>query len=157
MSAFSAEFIKAIPKTDLHLHLDGSLRIETLIDLARQTGVALPKFSVKSALELREPLVNLGMGAAFSAQAEFPGIADVPLRISRVLQEVRVDVDEEGTEAAAATAAMMMRLSMPQPPEFDFVADRPFLFAIRERTTGVILFMGRVERPTAAPGGGDAR
>ena len=42
MSAFSPEFIKAIPKTDLHLHLDGSLRIETLIDLARQTGVALP-------------------------------------------------------------------------------------------------------------------
>ncbi len=122
-----------------------------------QTGVALPKFSVKSALELHEPLVNLGMGAAFSAQAEFPGIADVPLRISHVLQEVRVDVDEEGTEAAAATAAMMWRLAMPPPPEFDFVADRPFLFAIRERTTGVILFMGRVERPTAAPGGADAR
>ena len=42
MSSFSSEFIKAIPKTDLHLHLDGSLRIDTLIDLARQTGVALP-------------------------------------------------------------------------------------------------------------------
>ena len=52
---------------------------------------------------------------------------------------------------------MMMRLSLPQPPEAEFVADRPFLFAIRERTTGVILFLGRVERPAAAPGGADAR
>lgn len=124
----------------------------------KQVGVALPKFSVKSALEFNEPFVKLGMGTAFSSLAEFPGIApDVPLRISRVLQEVRVDVDEAGTEAAAATAAMMMRLSLPQPPEAEFVADRPFLFAIRERTTGVILFLGRVERPAAAPGGADAR
>ena len=124
----------------------------------KQVGVALPKFSVKSALELNEPLIKLGMGAAFSNLAEFPGIAPaVPMRISRVLQEVRVDVDEAGTEAAAATAAMMRRLSLPQPPEVEFVADRPFLFLIRERTTNVILFLGRVERPAAAPGGADAR
>ncbi|MGI5868103.1 MAG: serpin family protein [Kiritimatiellia bacterium] len=122
----------------------------------KQVGVALPKFSVKSALNLNEPLIELGMGTAFSDQAEFPGIAsDVRLRISRVLQEVRVDVDEAGTEAAAATAVMMMRLSLPPPPEVEFVADRPFLFLIRERTTNVILFMGRVERPTLAPRGAD--
>lgn len=124
----------------------------------KQVGVALPRFSVTSSLELGDPLIKLGMGTAFSNLAEFSGIAtNAPLRISRVLQEVRVDVDETGTEAAAATAAMMVRLSLPRPPEVDFVADRPFLFLIRERTTNVILFLGRVERPTAASGGRDGR
>lgn len=125
----------------------------------KQVGVALPKFSVRSSLELSEPLINLGMGTAFSDLAEFSGITtNAPLRISRVLQDVRVDVDETGTEAAAATAAMMVRLSLPRSPEVDFVADRPFLFLIRERTTNVILFLGRVARPApAAPGGADGR
>lgn len=115
----------------------------------KQVGVRLPKFSVESSLELKQPLINLGMGLAFSDMAEFPGITtDAPLKIDRVIQKVRVDVDEEGTEAAAATSVMMWAAAMmPLPPQEKFIADRPFFFMIRERTTNVVLFMGRIEKP----------
>ena len=116
----------------------------------KQVGVRLPKFSVESSLELKQPLINLGMGMAFSDMAEFPGITtDGPLKIDRVIQKVRVDVDEEGTEAAAATAVKMMWAMMPLPPQEKFIADRPFFFMIRERTTNVVLFMGRIENPVS--------
>ncbi len=125
----------------------------------KQVRVALPAFSISSMLELGDALVEMGMGPAFSGRASFSGITtDVPLRISRVLQQVRVDVDEDGTEAAAATAVMMARLAMlPRPSQAAFIADRPFLFVIRETTSGVVLFSGRVERPARAPEGGDGR
>lgn len=121
----------------------------------KQVGVSLPKFSVEGTLDLNKPLIDLGMGLAFSDMADFSGItSDASLRISKVVQKVRVEVDEEGTEAAAATAVMMMRAALPRPPQVKFVADRPFLFIIREKTTNVVLFMGRVENPSAAGSGG---
>ncbi len=118
----------------------------------KQVGVSIPKFNIESSMEVSQPLVDMGMGLAFSAKAEFPGItSDCQLQISKVIHKVRVDVDEDGTEAAAATAVMMMRSAMmPRPPEVEFVADKPFLFLIRERSTGVVLFMGRVEKPSAS-------
>lgn len=117
----------------------------------KQVGVFLPKFGIESTMDLNKPLVDLGMGLAFSAMADFSGItSDTSLKISKVVQKVRVDVDEEGTEAAAATAVMMLRAALPRPPQVKFVADRPFLFIIREKTTNVVLFMGRVENPAAA-------
>jgi len=124
----------------------------------KQVGVTMPVFSVSTSLDLTDVLVSMGMGPAFSDRAEFPGIvAHAPLKISRVLHQVRVDVDEKGTEAAAATAVMMTRLSMlPRPPQVKFVADRPFLFLIREVETGVILFSGRLERPVEVDGRGRA-
>lgn len=117
----------------------------------KQVGVALPVFSVSTSIDLTGVLVSMGMGPAFSDRAEFPGIVEhAPLKISRVLHRVRVDVGEDGTEAAAATAVMMTRLAMqPRPPQVEFVADRPFLFLIREVATGVILFSGKLERPVA--------
>jgi serpin B len=117
----------------------------------KQVGLFLPKFSVESTIDLNKPLVDLGMGLAFSDMADFSGItSDTSLKISKVVQKVRVDVDEEGTEAAAATAVMMLKAALPRPPQVKFVADRPFLFIIREKTANVILFMGRVENPAAA-------
>lgn len=115
----------------------------------KQVGVTFPIFSVSTSLDLKDALIGMGMGPAFSDHAEFSGIAtDAPLKISRVLHQVRVDVGEEGTEAAAATAVMMTRSAMlPRPPQVEFMADRPFLFLIREVTTGVILFSGRLECP----------
>jgi serine protease inhibitor len=113
----------------------------------------LPRFTVRAAARLREVLVALGMPTAFDDEADFSGLTiDEPLKISEVLHEAFVAVDEEGTEAAAATAVVMQRAgAMPQPP-VPFVVDRPFLFVIHEVATGAPLFVaplfvGRVADP----------
>ena len=106
----------------------------------------LPRFTVRAAARLGELLATLGMPTAFTDDADFSGLTvDEPLKISEVLHEAFVAVDEEGTEAAAATAVVMQRAgAMPQPP-VPFVVDRPFLFAIHER----------VVRHSAVPRQGD--
>ena len=89
------------------------------------------------------------MPTAFSDDADFSGLtADEQLKISEVLHQVFVAVDEAGTEAAAATAVLMQRATgmIPEPP-VPFVVDRPFLFVIHEIHTGTALFLGRVEDP----------
>ena len=90
------------------------------------------------------------MAAAFSpADADFSNIAQ-GLSIATAMQKANITVDEEGTEAAAATFVAMMAAGAPmgdRPPPRPFVADRPFLFLIRETRTGLILFMGRVVKP----------
>ena len=94
----------------------------------------------------------MGMKRAFSGEADFSGISSAEaLYISAVLHKAYVDVNEAGTEAAAATGvvmrAMAMRRMQPIPV---FRADHPFLFLIRDTRTGSILFMGRVLDPTVA-------
>ena len=108
----------------------------------------LPRFTVRAGARLREVLVALGMPTAFTDEADFSGSRSTrTLKISEVLHEAFVAVDEEGTEAAAAAAVVMQRAAaMPQPP-VPFVVDRPFLFAIHEIHTGAVLFLGRVEDP----------
>ena len=108
----------------------------------------LPRFTVRAAARLSELLVALGMPTAFTDDADFSGLTvDEPLKISEVLHEAFVAVDEEGTEAAAATAVVMQRAgAMPEPP-VPFVVDRPFLFAIHTVEGGVPLFLGRVNDP----------
>ena len=97
----------------------------------------LPRFTVRAAARLGELLAALGMPTAFTDDADFSGLTvDEPLKISDVLHEAFVAVDEQGTEAAAATAVVMQRAgAMPQPP-VPFVVDRPFLFAIHDDATG---------------------
>ncbi len=109
--------------------------------------VRLPRFTVRAAARLRDVLVALGMPTAFGDEADFSGLTvEEPLKISEVLHEAFVAVDEEGTEAAAATAVVMQRAgAMPQPP-VPFVVDRPFLFAIHDEH-GTPLFVGRVADP----------
>ncbi len=113
--------------------------------------VALPKFKITwGATELNAPLKKLGMGDAFNpGAADFSGMDGVKdLFLSRVVHKAFIEVNEEGTEAAAATGAVMMLTAMPptnEPPTF--IADHPFLFLIREKTTGCILFIGRVMDP----------
>jgi serpin B len=117
-----------------------------------ETRVALsvPRFRVEQAFSLNGALASLGMKRAFT-DADFSGMAEGGgLFISEVLHKAFVDVDENGTEAAAATAVIMMRASVP--PPFDpvvFRADHPFLFLIRDRTTGTVLFIGRLCDPAA--------
>jgi len=113
--------------------------------------VRLPRFSFTYSVPLRGSLQALGMRAAFDPErADFSGIdGRRDLYISEVFHKAFVDVDEQGTEAAAATAVIIGDFSgaIPPPPP-RFVADRPFLFLIRDTETGLILFMGRVLDPS---------
>ncbi len=112
--------------------------------------IALPKFEFDSTHDLGPVLSSMGMAAAFSASdADFSGIAP-QLYLSKAIQKANVTVDEEGTEAAAATAAFARASCAPMQPPRAFVADRPFLFLIRETRSGVVLFIGRVAKPAYA-------
>lgn len=110
-----------------------------------EVNVMLPRFQVESTFAaLKRTLAALGMTDAFNAQlADFSGISPERLFISDVVHKAFVEVNEEGTEAAAATGIIIRTTSMPAPPKV-FRADRPFLFLIRENTSGNILFMGRI-------------
>jgi serpin B len=98
-------------------------------------------------------LAALGMPQAFSREADFSGITIAQrLRIDEVVHKAYIDVNEEGTEAAAATAVVMTaaaRIQGGQPP-VEVIVDRPFLFAITDSRSGLPLFLGRVTDPTAA-------
>jgi len=112
--------------------------------------VKLPRFKLDYEKTLNDALKDLGMGVAFNArEADFSGIrAERDLFISEVKHKAVVEVNEEGTEAAAATSVGISITSARQPTErFTFIADRPFLMAIRDSQTGAILFMGAVMEP----------
>jgi serpin B len=115
--------------------------------------VALPKFSFTSGFDLSEVLPGMGMPDAFDRRrADFSGITTSErLFVGPVLHKVFVDVDEHGTEAAAATVVLMKRTSVAVGDPIDFTADHPFLFAVRHRPTGCILFLGRVANPLGQP------
>ena len=110
--------------------------------------LGLPKFKLSHSLPLSDSLQELGMGDMFSNRADFSGITgDRSLYVSKVLQKVFVEVNEEGSEAAAATGVVMMLRSMP-PRTREFTVDHPFIFIIRDSLTGMLLFQGRVIDPT---------
>lgn len=113
----------------------------------QKVRVCLPKFKITwGTFNLNRALQALGMGHAFSPQADFSGMDGTQhLQLSQVLHKAFVEVNEEGTEAAAATAVTMREKSAS--PSIVFYADRPFLFLICERQTGTLLFMGRVVAP----------
>jgi len=112
----------------------------------RKVIVSLPKFKLTAEFKLNEALKAMGMTDAFS-NADFSGMnGKGGLFISAVVHKAFVDVNEEGTEAAAATAVVMSRTSAAAMPPV-FRADRPFLFAIRHDKTGAILFLGRLTSP----------
>jgi serpin B len=112
--------------------------------------VYLPKFHVEHRFQLAGALASMGVKDAFVyGPADFSGMDGTRnLYITKVIHQAFVDVDEEGTEAAAATAVVMAVGGAAPPPPPIFRADHPFLFFIRERTTGSILFMGRMADPT---------
>jgi serpin B len=132
--------------------LDADRLGELLASLeSREVRLALPKFRFDSDLDLGAPLMALGMRTPFSNQADFSGITERDrLRIDRVVQRAHVEVDERGTTAAAATGTTMRLVSMVAPsPPLELRVDRPFLFAVRDRTTGALLFLGQVADPSA--------
>lgn len=114
---------------------------------ARQVRVFLPRFKMTSQFELGDTLASMGMRDAFTGgRADFSGMDGTrELYISAAIHKAFIDVNEEGTEAAAATAVVMSRARVVPPPTFR--ADHPFLFLIREKSTGSILFVGRLANP----------
>jgi len=113
----------------------------------RAVNVHLPKFKYEFKDLLNDPLINLGLGVAFGGGADFSRIrASGGIYISRVIHQTFIDVNEEGTEAAAATIVEMRETSAGGGPVY-FKADRPFLYVIRENSTGAIVFKGKVGRP----------
>ena len=117
----------------------------------RRGTLRLPRFTTEYETELNAPLAALGMGIAFGPRADFSRMCSLergPVSISRVRHRSFVEVNEEGTEAAAATSVQMRLTSaMPIDPPFEMSVDRPFFFAIRDNMTGAILFMGSIVDP----------
>ncbi len=112
----------------------------------KSVDLQLPRFTYSYKNKLNDELSGLGMGVAFSDMADFSGITGEPnLRISEVIHKSFVKVDEEGTEAAAVTSVGIELTSVPD--NVLFHVNRPFIFAIREKTTGTVLFLGKVSNP----------
>ena len=119
---------------------------------AAKVILTLPRFKMTQQFELSGTLAAMGMPQAFSSTADFSGMTGKPeFSISAAIHKAFIDVNEQGTEAAAATAigmtAAAMRAPVQEPPPIIFRADHPFLFLIRDTHSGAILFMGRVEDP----------
>jgi serpin B len=125
--------------------------IDKILDDMQPTTLALslPKFSFESKFELANLLAEMGMPDAFDpVKADFSGMDGTDLLyISNVIHQAFVGVDEQGTEAAAATA-VVMRLESAMIPELELTIDRPFIFLIRDQPTETILFVGRVLNPS---------
>ncbi|MEE8400548.1 MAG: serpin family protein, partial [Candidatus Hydrothermarchaeaceae archaeon] len=146
--------IVLLPKNDDLKALEDSFTLEKLGQwksekVEQRVDVYMPKFTFDSKYFLNENLKEMGMPSAFTPKvADFSGMDGTKnLFISSVIHQAFVDVNEEGTEAAAATGVSMMIDSVP-PPVPVFRADHPFIFMIQERGTGNILFLGRVVNPS---------
>ncbi|KAL0970015.1 hypothetical protein UPYG_G00235950 [Umbra pygmaea] len=107
--------------------------------------LALPRFTLESDLDLKDILTRMGLGYLFNpAKADFTRITtDERLSLSKVLQKVKIEVNEKGTKGSAATAAVMFSRMAVQ----EITMDRPFLFLIQHKSTGAVLFMGQVNHP----------
>ena len=129
----------------------GAEMLSTIMDGMHYVPVNLrmPKFDFETALNANDVLGSMGMVQAFIPDvADFSGMTtEDPLYISDVVHKATITVDEQGTEAAAATAIIMATKSMPVADPIELVLDRPFMFAIMHEPTGTILFLGRVVQP----------
>ena len=154
MTLFIPEDLSGLPTIEERLSSETLASwIGALARLETEARLYMPRFEMEAKRALSEHLKALGMRQAFDAEAaDFGGIA-VPrsaeerLFISEAYHQAFVKVDEVGTEAAAATAIDMAVGGMPPPSPPEIRVDRPFLFAIRERSSGAILFLGRVVDP----------
>ncbi len=140
-----------LPKNDDLEYLENSLTLENLEkwkkDLREErVNIFIPKFKFETKYLMKEDLKKMGMPTAFSGDADFSGMTGIKdLFISAVVHQAFVEVNEKGTEAAAATGVIMDKLA---PPSISvFRADHPFVFLIQEKETGSILFLGRVGEP----------
>jgi serpin B len=143
-----------LPKGDDLEKMEQLLSAETLAKIRNglkneQVNTYFPKFQFETKYYMEKDLQEMGMKDAFSGNADFSGMTGVKdLFISHVIHQAYVEVNEEGTQAAAATAVIMDKLAAPQEQIHTFKADHPFVFIIQQKSSGNILFMGRVSDPT---------
>ncbi|MCK5689773.1 serpin family protein, partial [Myxococcota bacterium] len=115
--------------------------------VATSINLKLPKVEFETEMGLVPTMKSLGMIDAFTGAADFTGIrASGGLMITDIFHKAFVKIDEEGTEAAAATAVVVGETSAPM-GEVDFFFERPYIFLIQDNSTGAVLFMGRVMNP----------
>jgi serpin B len=138
------------PLSELESNLDASSFANWLAAPAPTTvTVAMPRLHLETEFDLTATLRAMGLREVFTPDADLTGMApDGNLMIDRVVHKAYLDVDEKGTEAAAATGVALVASSAPPVEEkILFIADRPFMLAIRHRETGAVLFLGRVADP----------
>ncbi|XP_078527438.1 plasminogen activator inhibitor 1 [Lissotriton helveticus] len=142
----AAPYEKTVPLTALTDILDVKLIAHWKNTMKKVTRLlVLPKFSLESECDLKTPLIRLGMQDMFDGTvADFTNLSGAEsLHVSKALQKVKIEVNESGTKASAATAAVFYGRMAP----LEVVMDRPFLFVVRHNPTGTILFMGQVMEP----------
>ncbi|KAF3974539.1 hypothetical protein CMV_002147 [Castanea mollissima] len=129
-----------------------SKSLNFLINKVKVGEFRIPKFKISFGFEASKLLKELGLVLPFSGEADLTEMVDSllgqNLYVSSIFHKSFIEVNEEGTEAAAASAAVIVLASLP-PPKMDFVADHPFLFLIREDLTGTVLLIGHVLNPLA--------
>jgi serpin B len=115
-----------------------------------EVHVTIPKFKIEAEYELKEQLSQLGMKQVFTREADLSGIdGKKDLEVSKVIHKAVVEVNEEGSEAAAATAIVIRVHTAsvhPEPKVYEFKADHPFIFFIRDNRNGLILFVGQINK-----------
>ncbi len=138
---------------DLEDSLNAEILDHVVMELEeRDITLTMPRFEFESEFMLGQTLAKMGMSDAFSGVADFSGITDVSeLWISAVVHKAFVSVNEEGTEAAAATGMVMLASARLDREPVVLALDRPFIFLIRDEPTGAILFLGRVMDPSPTP------
>lgn len=155
-SGGTASMVLVVPKEK-----DGLAKVEKALDAkrlgeqmdkaqSRKIRLSMPRFKMTHSVGLGETLKSMGMVDAFTDRADFSGMTTADkLAISAVLHQAVVEVDEKGTEAAAATAVVVGVMSAPieEEPPLEIKLDRPFMFLIVDRRTGAVLFMGRLVDP----------
>jgi serpin B len=111
--------------------------------------LSIPKFKTTHEFLLNETLKSLGMKISFGDYADFSGMTGyTDLKIDKVIHQAFIDVSEEGTEADAATAVIIMRMTSPPINKYKiFKANHPYLFLIKDNETGSILFMEKIVNP----------
>lgn len=127
------------PSTAELQDLYGSVRPE-------QVDLRLPRFEASGSALLARPLAGLGLRTLFADDADLSGLSDVPIKIGEVIHRAVLTVDEEGAEGAAATA-MVGRAGLAVAPPIPVHVDRPFLAIIRDRPSGAVLFLARINQP----------
>jgi len=140
---------KLLSSDDLKANLKSTINSISDMGDRPEMNLYIPKFKLETKYSLKEPLSRMGITDIFSSsKADLSGInGRKDLYVNQVKHEAVVRVDEEGTEAAAATFADFypMSASYPYVPPIDFKADHPFLFLIKDKASGIVLFMGKVD------------
>ncbi|KAM4627263.1 glia-derived nexin [Polymixia lowei] len=133
------------PLSDIIPHIStATVQSWTKLMHQRKVRLLIPKFTAEAEIDLEAPLSALGITDMFSGdKADFRHLSAEPVHVSKVLQKAKIEVNEDGTKAAAATTAILLARSSPP----WLIVDRPFLFIVRHNPTGTILFMGQINQP----------